>query len=658
MIFVFRILALSLGLWLVPALAVTPPVAADADIEQQRRDYAAAMTALRTGELGRFTDLRERLNDYLLRGYLDYEFLKDRIAVTPPETLARFLDDNRDAQISDPLRRKWLHHLAKRGEWETLLREYRDVDDDAELNCQRLGYLLRITQEKSALMDAIGRLWLTGDKLPGACDAVFAAWRKAGYMTNERVWARIQLAMEKRNLTLAEKLAGFLPAEERPWVERWLAMHRNPRKELQNIRYPAESALARRIIRHGIMRLAYTDPEQAMQTWKRLKTDIQFSSKDENYVHRWIGVLAAQKHHPAAVEWLSAVAPEAHDETARHWRVRAALRAGEWKTGLHFIADLTEDEQKESEWRYWKARMLDKAGFGNVAAPLFGELARERNYYGFLAADRLDQEYSMTHVAIQPGAEEIKALLARPGVQMAYELYTLGEIIGARRQWSWTTRGMTSRELQVAAVIASQWGWHDRAIFTVGRSTHLDDLELRFPILYRRMIEVNAERNSIDPGWVYGVLRQESAFMTDARSPAGALGLMQLMPRTGRLTARRINLDIDGNSAILKIENNLRLGASYLKQVLDIYNGHPVLATASYNAGPHRVKEWLPADGEIDADVWVDVIPFNETRNYVKNVLGFTTVYDYRLRGDTARLGTRMPTVPANGPARPAALSQ
>jgi soluble lytic murein transglycosylase len=495
-------------------------------------------------------------------------------------------------------------------------------------------------------MNEIGQLWLTGDKLPGACDAVFAAWRQAGYMTDEQVWARIQLAMEKRNLTLAEKLADYLPAGERVWVERWLAMHRNPQKELSNIRYPTESALARRIIRHGIMRLAYTDPELAMQTWKRLKSEIQFSSKDENYVHRWVGVLAAQKRHPAAVEWLAAVAPEANDETARHWRVRAAAHAGEWKTGLHFINDLTEDEQKQSEWRYWKARMLDKAGFGKVATPMFEELSRERNYYGFLAADRLDREYTMTHVAVQPSSDEIQALLTRPGVLMAQELYSQGEIVSARRQWSWTIRAMSSRELQVAAVIANRWGWYDRAILTVGRSTHLDDLELRFPILYRQMVEMNADQNGIDPGWMYGVLRQESAFMADARSSAGALGLMQLMPQTGRQTARRINLNIDGNSAILKVENNLRLGASYLKQVLDIYNGHAVLATASYNAGPHRVKEWLPA-GEIDADVWVDAIPFNETRNYVKNVLGFTTVYDFRLRGDSARISTRMPIVPS-----------
>ena len=179
----------------------------------------------------------------------------------------------------------------------------------------------------------------------------------------------------------------------------------------------------------------------------------------------------------------------------------------------------------------------------------------------------------------------------------------------------------------------------------MAKSQHLDDLELRFPILFRDMVEDSAQKSEIDPSWVYGVMRQESAFVTDARSVAGALGLMQLMPQTGRQTGRRLNLNINSNSAILKVENNLRLGAGYLKNVLDVNNGHQVLATASYNAGPHRVKGWLPKADNLDADAWVESIPFNETRNYVKNVLGFTMVYAYRLGNTRLRLQDRMSPV-------------
>ena len=245
-------------------------------------------------------------------------------------------------------------------------------------------------------------------------------------------------------------------------------------------------------------------------------------------------------------------------------------------------------------------------------------------------------------------------MLARPGIQMAKELFTMGETLAARRQWTWVTRQMNNRQLQVAALLARHWGWHDRAILTMGKTDQLDDLELRFPILYRDMVEDSAQKSKIDASWVYGILRQESAFVTDARSGAGALGLMQLMPQTGRQTGRLLNLNINSNSAILKIENNLRLGAGYLKNVLDVNRGHQVLATASYNAGPSRVKEWLPDDDGLDADMWVESIPFTETRNYVKNVLGYTVVYAYRLGNAPVRLQQRMgPILPSRAAAAP-----
>ncbi len=621
--------------------------AAPAEVEQSRRDYLQALRALRAGDPAPYASLRARLDGYLLRGYLDYEFLKDRVAVTPPETLRRFLEDNRDAPVSDLLRRKWLKHLAGRGQWELFLAEMRDIEDDAELNCYRLNQLLRLSQNRSGLMHTVEQLWLNGSKLPGACDEPVEAWRRAGHMTADKVWARIQLAMEKRNLTLAEGLARYLAPAERVWVERWLAMHRNPARELAHPRYPLDSAHARRIVRHGVMRLAHNDPEEAMRRWQELKRGQAFGREDENYVHRWIGVLAAQRHHPQAVEWLSSVAPAPDDETLRHWRVRAAIRAGDWQNGLHFIYGLTEPEQQESEWRYWKAHMLEQTGAKRIARGLYRELAEERGYYGFLAADRLDREYTIQHVAIEADPEELAAMLTRRPIALARELYALGDTVNARRQWSWAIRRMNNQELKVAALVASRWGWHDRAIITLGKTDQLNDLEVRFPILYRELIETNARDNKLDPDWVYGVLRQESAFMTDARSEAGALGLMQLMPRTGRLTAQRIRLPIAGTHAILQVDNNVKLGTSYLRQVLDQYHGHQTLATASYNAGPHRVRQWLPDNGALDAPAWVESIPFNETRNYVKNVMGFTAIYGYRLNGLLTRLRERMPEVPA-----------
>lgn len=609
--------------------------------ENRRRDYLAALEALKAGQHARFRTLYNNLDGYILRGYLEYESLKNRVSSTPAAEIRRFLADNSQAPISDIIRQRWLRVLAKRGDWKTYLKEYQNIENEPELQCLRLSRLLKTSEQQATLMAEAEQLWLTGKQLPRACDPVFSAWKKGGHMTADKVWARIRLAMEARNLRLAGALAVHLDPSERMWVRRWQDMHRDPVRELHNIAYPVETPVARMVVKHGVVRLAYRDPEEAMIQWHLLKDMYQFFGEDDNYVLRHIAILAAQDQLPQALVWLSEVSADPADESLHLWRVKTALRAGQWETAKRFIAGLSEEQQRNSQWRYWSARILEATGSKSEARSLYQGLARDRSYYGFLAADRADTDYSMQHVSIDASPEEISAMLARPGIQMAQELYQMGQVIDARRQWIWTMRRMNNRDLAVAAVIAQQWGWHDRAILTVAKSDHQDDIELRFPLLYRDVIEANASDLGLDPSWVYGVVRQESAFVADARSSAGALGLMQLMPATGRLTGRKLNIPIRNNHAILNIENNLRLGAGYLKEVLGRNKGNQVLATASYNAGPNRVSSWMPPRS-MEADIWVELIPYSETRDYVKNVMSYTTVYDHRLGSRPERLRNRM----------------
>jgi soluble lytic murein transglycosylase len=644
------VVARSLRILLLLALAVVWAARAAAGVftyeeEQQRRDFQAALEALRAGDLAGFRALRERLDGYVLRGYLDYEYLKDRLASTPSAEIRRFLAENEAAPISDFIRKKWLRLLAARGDWQTFLAEYRAIEDDPELQCLRLDRLLRTSEAQAELMQEVEKLWRNGRRLPAACQRVFDHWRRAGHMSAELIWERIRLAVENGELSLAGELAHYLPAGERVWVRRWQAMHRDPLSELKRLSYPVETPVARRIVTHGVVRLAFRDPQTAMDMWQTLKARHQFFGEDENYVLRYIGLLAAQDDHPQALEWLSMASADPRDLALAHWRVRAALRAGQWETALRFIAALPEEERRQSQWRYWQARALEESGRRAEARQLYQVLAGERSYYGFLAADRIGTEYSMQHAPIEATPEEVSALLARPGIQMARELYLLGRINDARRQWHWAIRNMNNRELAVAAVIAREWGWYDRAILTAGQGRYFDDLELRFPLLYREVIETTARRFEVDPSWVYGLVRQESAFVTDARSPAGALGLMQLLPSTGRFTARLFNVPWRSNRTLLDVEHNVRLGVGYLRHVLDRYDGHQVLATAAYNAGPNRIRPWLPAQAALPADVWIETIPLSETRDYVKNVLAYTAVYEHRLGAKPTRLQTRMPAV-------------
>lgn len=640
---------LSCFLLCVGLVAALPARAFLVDDETQRRDYQAALAALRAGDMVRFNKLRLSLDGYVLRGYLDYEVIKDRVEYTPAAELRAFLAANGHVPGADAVRKRWLRLLAARGEWDAFLREYRDVEDDNELQCMRLNRLLRSSEQQTALMQEVEALWAHGRRLPAACDAVFAAWHKAGHMTPDKIWQRIRLAMEARQLGLASELGQYLDARDRVWVNRWGAIHRDPAAELERVSYPVETPVARMVLRHGVVRLGYRDVDEALKRWEALKQKHQFFGEDDNYVWRHLGILAAQEQSPLAVPLLARVSADPNDESLHVWRVRAALRAGDWAAARHFVAALPEERRQKQEGRYWMARALEQVGQKDEARTMFTTLARERGYYGFLAADRVGAEYAMQHQPIAASPDETSAMLARPGVLAAQELFAMGMTLEARRQWQWITRHMNNRELAVAALIAREWGWYDRAILTVSKSDHHDDLEIRFPILYRDSIEASATRHGIDPGWIYGVVRQESAFVPDARSRAGALGLMQLMPATGLLTSRRLNLPIRGTQAILDVENNIKLGVGYLKDVLTRNDNHQALATAAYNAGPNRVTSWLPP-AELDADVWVENIPFNETRDYVKNVMAFTTVYDHRLGLKPVRLKDRMPAVTPNKP--------
>ncbi|HEX9812038.1 MAG TPA: transglycosylase SLT domain-containing protein [Burkholderiales bacterium] len=632
-----------LGCTLAAALAMSMAAAA-ADIDAQRENYVAALTALRAGDEARYRELLRRLDGYVLRGYAEFEFLKDRVERTDAAVVRDFILANAHTPLPNLLRQRWLHSIADRGDWATFLREYAEVAGDTALMCLHLDRRLKGGDRGASIVQQIDALWESAQRQPTECNPVFAEWRRAGHATGEKVWERIGLAMDARALSLVRDLSDYLPPAERVWVDRWLAMHRDPASALAAIDYPVETPVARTVVRYGVVRLAYRDPEEAMRRWQALKRAHEFFGEDENYVLRYIGILAAQKRSPSALKWLSAVSAESDDLSLKLWRVYAALWAGEWDTARRFIAALPDAERASTRWRYWSARILERGGDATAARPIYAALARERDYYGFLAADRIGADYAMQHVSVDAAPAEIAKLEARRDFQSARELYTLSEIADARRQWQWATRDLNNRELQVAAVVARQWGWYDRAIQTVVKSGHPDDLELRFPVIYRDVIEANAEKYDIDPGWIYGVVRQESAFVVDARSDAGALGLMQLLPSTGRAGIRQLRLRTRVEDALLSVETNVRIGVNYLKQVLDRYGGHQVLATAAYNAGPNRVNGWIP-DETIDADVWIETIPYSETRGYVKNVLAFAAVYEYRLGKQPTRLNRRMPAV-------------
>lgn len=621
-------------------------------IAQQRQDFLVARNAIKKGHYKTYTRLRARMEDYPLVGFLDYEYLRKNLKSTPTEEIRDFLDKNAGSSVSRMLRSLWLRSLAHAGQWETFLEEYQkdpELATDVRTRCYHLQARLK-TKQPTGVLAEMSQIWLTDKSLPHSCDPIIGAWKKAGMMTDEIIKTRVKLAMENHKTSLARHLAKELPHEDRQWVERWIKIHKKPNLITSDSTLRQDLPIARDIVIHGVKRLARRDAVAAYDLWQETKDKYEFSTDQINEAERYIALRGAYQLEPDALDWLTSLAPGQADESVRQWRVRSAIKRRDWQSVLHWIKALPPSERYSEQWRYWQAQSLQRLNIdpmerNPIAERILSEISEYRTYYGFLAADQLGKKYSFNVTPVEADELEKEAVRSLPGIQRAYELYVLSMVADARREWIYVTKDMNNHQLKVAAMLAHEWGWHDRAVMSLAQARHLNDLELRFPIAFRSQVFTYSEENNIDPAWVYGVLRQESAYMADARSSAGAVGLMQLMPRTARMTARKLKTPFRSQRKLLDADSNIRLGSAYLRRMLDMNQSNQVLATAAYNAGPMSVRKWLPENDTLPADVWVETVPFNETRNYIQQVLAYTTIFSHRLSGEISPMYKRMQSV-------------
>ena len=621
---------LILGIILTGLVGLLPAsLYANTDIQTQRELFKQARKALHSGAITQYRQLRKKLDDYPLRGYLDYAYLKRQLHKPRVKEYQQFFAANKDSPIADRLRAKWLHVLAKQGRWKLFLEHYKDMNS-TRLACSRALALQNIGDKQEARR-AAEKLWLTGKSQPRSCDRVFSNWRARGEATPELIWQRIRLAMHKRKLNLARYLAKFLGPSERKWVERWRQMYRQPAKMLNHAYFKNDTPLVREIVLHGVERLARIDAAEAAKRWRKIRPRYRFSAADIGKLERRIGLSAATQGRPEALSLIQTVKTDWKDKTLQTWQIRSALHNKDWNAVLTSVDALPPELKQKDNWQYWRARALQKLGLEEQAIAIYQKLSQSFSYAGLLSADKIGARYALDGTPLKASPQELKALRDIPGIARAEELYKIGMTIDARREWQFAIQSFSPRKLQVAAILASKLGWHDRAIITIGRTNTLDDLKLRYPIVFKKQVLRHAAKNNIAPAWVYGVLRQESAYMTDARSHAGALGLMQLMPRTARSEARKLRIRLRNKNEILNVDKNIRLGTAHLRRVLDINQGRHVLATASYNAGAQRVKSWLPQSETVPADIWIETIPFNETRKYVKRVMSTMAVFEKHL---------------------------
>ncbi|MGI8740053.1 MAG: transglycosylase SLT domain-containing protein [Gammaproteobacteria bacterium] len=614
-------------------------------LTQQRQSYKLARIALTTEQTQVFKDLKEQLTNYPLYPYLVYEDLKRRLGSAPDAEIERFIETYADTPLAYRLRGLWLHELFDQDRWTTFLDAY-DGRADPTLQCYdqrariRAGHL-------EGVIEATKQLWLVGFSQVSACDRLFEWFASQDAFTDEIIWARIDLAMQYGNPALAGYLAKKLDAADRAWVALWQRAYSDPRGALAEPALRIDSDFTRKIVADAVLRLADQDVGRGKAVWENLRADYAFDTAEQDRVARDIALLSAYRHDPRAPAWLAALPTSAVNDDVRTWQARAAMRASDWPALRTAVESMQDTSDEPLMWQYWHAKALEHTGQPTKARQLYRRLAKERDYYGFLAADRLKVEYTIESEPLLANKAAVGTLMEIPGIRRAYELLRVDAETEARSEWNLLLKGFDVEQMKQAAVLASKWGWHADAIRTVALIEEFDDLELRFPMPYGDDVAHFAQARELDPAWIYGVIRRESAFAARAISSAGAQGLMQLMPTTASLTAQKAGLPVPTAGAVFDPERNIELGSAYLRELFVHFGGNMALASAAYSAGPYRVQEWLPEHRALPADAWVETIPYYETRGYVQAVLAYTAVYEWKQGRAPVRLAERMEPIPS-----------
>ncbi len=640
------------------ALLAMGAVHADAErVVADRQAFLSAAALLKTDPSGHAARRRE-LDGYVLAPYLDYARLRQDLATLEAGAARRFLATEATTQLGSQFRRDYLLELARRGDWPGFLA----FDEPADatpvlLRCQRVRALLGTGRDAEARGE-LTQLWPTGQSLPDACDGPVAAARGRGWLTDELVWQRLRLAVDAGNTGLAGYLAQLLPEDQRADGERLARALSDPAGTLKAAAAWPDRDPYREAVSRALQRQAGAKVAAAIADWERLAPRFSFTAGDRVAILQSLALHAAVAYRPDAETWFEQVPVAGRSEQLMDWQLRAALATQDWPTVLKVADGLPAPLADTSRPRYWRARALDGVRRDSDARAVYGTLATEASFHGFLAADQLDLPYAICPREIGADPGRAAALRARTDVARALELHAIGWRIEATRAWDFARASLGEPDRLQLTLLASEQGWHDRVVFALSSGDDLRHYALRFPLAERETVEREARLNSLDPSWAFALIRAESAWQPDVRSEANALGLMQLLPGTGKQMARQLGLDWRGTSMLLEPQTNIRLGTRYLAQQAARFQGSTWLASAAYNAGPTPVERWLAERGGLPADVFIETIPYRETREYVTRVEAFSVIYDWRRNGEVRPLASRLGIPAGQGPGRPVDASR
>ncbi len=633
-----RVLTLSLFLASIgyAAAAVGAPSDRSADVRAEfQRAYASASAESVAGSSD-----SAALRDYALYPYLEQRRIQLVLASNPGNWSAvdlaaeQFLKAHLIEPVARELRRVWYASLARREEWERYLANYREVDDPV-LRCHALTARVKLRQfEGLAAMAA--QLWSNAPGSLPACEIPFNWLKTQSAWTPALIERRAKAALDADNPSFARQMMALLPKDLAAPLEQRAVLIEQPQTAVDAaIANPTKSIESSALI-DGWIRLARGNPDSAIVRYANL---VKSRKLDESVASRLALELAlplSWNRRAEALKYFAKTRTADFDERAWEWYARSAIWNGDWKLAANIIGLMPNSLRAQTRWRYWSARALGEQGEKTEALAQYAALTRDDNYYAVLAAARISKSYTPTPQPIEPNDAQIKSIAQEPPFLRARELQLLNiqELReSAYDEWRFGYNKLSADARVQSVVLASRWGWHDQAILIAAEQRLFSDYRLLYPHAFDAEVDAAAKSSGLPRSIIYATLRQESVFKTNALSSAGAYGLMQLLPKVAAHTARRWQLPAPGDLFDPKI--NIPIGVAHLKDIYNRFSGRLMLALAGYNAGPNAVARWVPAEPK-DADVWIENIPYNETRVYVQRVLWHSIVFGW-LANDEAQ---------------------
>lgn len=614
------------------------------DYTQQRGVYQQASNTLKQRKLlttENYLKIQQQLEGYPLSAYFQHDYLLQKFSTLPTVEIDTFLDVHADQYIAQRMRINWLTHLAKHKEWR-LFEQYYQPTSYTSLQCSAILGQLALNKQDSShnpnLWSKTSQIWLSSKSLPDNCDPLFEKWKDAGYLTHDLAWERFQLVYTANQMKLATYLKRHLNEQQKLLANRLLQSDQYASYWLTQLPKTQPSPhLKSATIKRLLRRLSSRHHEKVSLLIATKK--LAMNEADLLEIKKLCAWYYAKNDAQHAQKWLNTL-PSGKNQNLLEFEIRYALQAKDWKNYQHLFLQLTPSQQEKPEWLYWyaisqKNNLQLDPNIHRQPTAIFAHLSKQRHFYGFLSAEHdIKNTYFIGNEPLEHDLDQViqKKLAA------AFELFRLNETRQANREWFFVTRSFNKEQWQQAAFLADNIQWYERSIQAHAKAQLWNQVDARFPLAFAETFKKHSDKQSINPSWLFAMARQESGFSPFATSHVGAKGVLQLMPSTAKRVAHSMKVSYHP-SRLYDPSYNISLGSKYLKDLLSKFDNNYILATAAYNAGPHRVNEWVGLRPMTDDWAhWVATIPYEETRKYVQNILTYSIIYNSLLNNTVAQL--------------------